>query len=149
MPLFQHAEFAFDAPDQWRDGSLVALVAPAVDDVPPANLTITRDEVPAGTTSEDYAAQQLPGLVEAFADQQFQVLSQSNLAGASESTFCRTHRIMLDDETGMVAQHQAYLIRGTTALTLTLSDSIDRVEESEQKFKDIVASFRWAEDATA
>ena len=119
MNFFCHADYAFNSPDNWEDGSIVTLIGPTDSSLPPPNLTITRETVSEGTTAETYAINQREILMEAFASQKIDIVAE--WAGNSQSgpVYCRTHRLFLDDGSRAIVQHQGYVVLGTNVLILT------------------------------
>jgi hypothetical protein len=147
MNLFRHADYAFTPPNSWEDHSVVAMSGPADGETAPPNLTIVRDTVNEGTTAKMYAGNQLESLKAAFARQQFEVLSEWADTCQSGPVYCRTNRLLLDGENRMIVQHQGYAIGGTDAFILTVSDSIEQIQQSARIFREILASFRWGSES--
>ncbi|MEM0337941.1 MAG: DcrB-related protein [Candidatus Caldarchaeum sp.] len=142
MQEITHADWTIGLPDKWIDNSIVIFNGPPNDGFSP-NITVLREPMTHPLSAEEYASNQLAGLMEEFNDQNYQVLEEGTVKLGELAAYYRIHSFLMDDNRSELTQMQVYVVRGLEAITITFTHLSQWFPLQRQVFLDSLSMFSW------
>lgn len=142
MQEITHADWTIGLPDKWIDNSIVIFNGPPNDGFSP-NITVLRELIAHPLSAEEYAANQLAGLMEEFNDQNYQVLEEGRVQLGGLAAHYRVHTFLMDDNSTELTQMQVYVVRNLEAITITFTHLSHWFALQRQVFLDSLEMFSW------
>lgn len=137
-----HGDWTIGLPDKWLDNSIVIFNGPPNDGFSP-NITVLREPLTYLLSAEEYASNQLAGLMEEFNDQNYQVLEEGTVKLGELPAYYRIHSFLMDDSDSELTQMQVYVVRGMEAITITFTHLSQWFSLQRQVFLDSLSLFQW------
>lgn len=143
MQELTHGDWTIGLPDKWIDNSIVIFNGPPNDGFSP-NITVLREPLTYALSAEEYASNQLAGLMEEFNDQNYQVLEEGTVKLGDLAAYYRIHSFLMDDDSRELTQMQVYVVRGMEAITITFTHLSQWFALQRQIFLDSLSMFQWS-----
>lgn len=131
--------FTLDLPDDWEDRSMITLVGTTGASGFAANVVITREDVPAGTSIETYAAMQRDAMQDEVDN--LEILDERPTRVAAAPAFQRLHRFRIDEDE--IQQVQTFILApDNTIFVVTGTAAISDFDQSLPAFRRVVETFQ-------
>lgn len=130
--------FTFEMPENWHDRSMITVVEAAESKAFASNVIVMRQEVPNGTSIEDYARQQLVATRQAISD--LIVLDERQTSINNCPAVQRLQRFVANGQ--QLQQAQTYILAGEIVLVVTCTATLDDFAEVGHAFRRILDTFR-------
>ena len=141
MKKLTHHEFSIGLPEGWQDMTEVFLQGPASEEGLAPSIIVLKEELETEQNVEDFAYEQLEGLMEAIEAKGIEAFDEGIIKIAGQDAFQRIYNFPFSEAT--FTQMQVYVIRRSIAYIIIFTTDKKRFSKDLPIFKKILGNFKF------